>query len=124
MSISIKRKIGQLIISGFRGKTLKECSDVLNFITEYNIGGVILFDEDLEIGTPGTRNIESPDQLKDLTDKLQNISENSLELNPYRSCTIFALVMIMFLFKSPLLLKTPEDIKGIVFFIGLKEASG
>ena len=78
MSISIKRKIGQLIISGFRGKTLGECSDVLNFITEYNIGGVILFDEDLEIGTPGTRNIESPDQLKDLTDKLQNISENSL----------------------------------------------
>ena len=50
---------------------------MLNFITEYNIGGVILFDEDLNWHS-GTRNIESPDQLKDLTDKLQNISENSL----------------------------------------------
>ena len=31
---------------------------------------------------------------------LINISENSLDSNPYRSCTILALVMIIFLFKS------------------------
>ena len=78
MSISIKQKIGQLIIAGFRGKTISECSDIENYILNYNIGGIILYDEDLEIGGNGTRNIESPNQLKTLVDKLQDIGKQSL----------------------------------------------
>ena len=72
MSISIKQLIGQLIIAGFRGKAIKPSSDIVKYIKEYNVGGVILYDEDLEIGGSGSRNIESPSQVKMLVDQLQN----------------------------------------------------
>ena len=78
MSISIEQQIGQLIIAGFRGKTLEPDSEIANYINNYNIGGVILYDEDLAIGGTGTRNIESPSQVKDLIDQLQETSNNSL----------------------------------------------
>ena len=67
MSNSIEQQIGQLIIAGFRGIEVLPESNIAKYIQEYNIGGVILYDEDLEIGGPGTRNIQSPYQVKELT---------------------------------------------------------
>ena len=78
MSISLDQQIGQLIIAGFRGKTIEKDSDIVNYINKYNIGGVILYDEDLAIGGPGTRNIESPLQVKNLIGQLQEVANNTL----------------------------------------------
>ena len=82
MSNSIEKLVGQLIIAGFRGKSIKNDSPIVNYIKNFNLAGVILYDIDLEIGgrdlTPGTRNIDSPTQLKDLTKHLQTISGREL----------------------------------------------
>ncbi|MFL3007031.1 MAG: glycoside hydrolase family 3 N-terminal domain-containing protein [Candidatus Neomarinimicrobiota bacterium] len=82
MSNSIEKLVGQLIISGFREKSIKNDSPILSFIKNFNLTGVILYDIDLELGgkdlTPGTRNIESPTQLKELTKHLQSISRQEL----------------------------------------------
>lgn len=78
MSNTIEQLVGQIIIAGFRGKTLEEDSEISKYITDLNIGGVILYDEDLEIGGNGTRNIESPAQVKELISQLQDHSEQPL----------------------------------------------
>ena len=78
MSKSIQKEIGQLIIAGFRGNTINKNSDIVEYINKYNIAGVILYDEDLEIGGIGSRNITSPNQLKKLSEELQNVSDKSL----------------------------------------------
>ena len=82
MSNSIEKLVGQLIIAGFRDKSIKNDSPILSFIKNFNLTGVILYDIDLELGgkdlTPGTRNIESPTQLKELTKHLQSISRQEL----------------------------------------------
>ena len=78
MSISIEQQIGQLIIAGFRGMEVDPESNIAKYIQEYNIGGVILYDEDLEIGGSGTRNIKSPNQVKELISQLQSLADNSL----------------------------------------------
>jgi len=78
MSKSIKKEIGQLIIAGFRGKSINDKSDIVKFIKNYNLAGVILYDEDLELRGPGSRNITSPSQLKQLVEDLQSQTEKSL----------------------------------------------
>ena len=82
MSNSVEKLVGQLIIAGFRGKSIKNDSPIVNYIKNFNLAGVIIYDIDLEIGgrdlTPGTRNIESPAQLKELIQHLQNISKQKL----------------------------------------------
>lgn len=78
MTNTIKKEIGQLIIAGFRGNSINKNSDIVKYIKDFNIGGVILYDEDVEIGGPGSRNITSPKQLKELTEKLQGYAEKSL----------------------------------------------
>ena len=75
MSNTIEQLVGQIIIAGFRGKTLEKDSDISKYITDLNIGGVILYDEDLEIGGDGTRNIGSPNQVKDLVSQLQDLQK-------------------------------------------------
>ncbi|MDZ4678222.1 MAG: beta-N-acetylhexosaminidase [Oligoflexia bacterium] len=58
----IKRKIGQTFIVGFDGH--EPTSSVKKFITDNDVGGVILF----------TRNIESPAQLANLNNELQSLA--------------------------------------------------
>lgn len=60
--VSIREKIGQMFMIGFQGTALSE--ELEEIITNYGIGGVILF----------LRNIESPAQIKDLINSLQKIS--------------------------------------------------
>jgi beta-N-acetylhexosaminidase len=64
-SQEIKKILGQTFIIGFQDKI--PSNEVKNFITNNNIGGVILFD----------RNIESPSQLADLTNELQGLVQKS-----------------------------------------------
>ena len=82
MSKSIQQLAGQLIIAGFRGKTVNENSDIIKYIKDYNLAGVIFYDMDLEFGKgeliPGSRNIESPKQVKKLVKDLQKFSKHPL----------------------------------------------
>ena len=82
MSKSLEQLVGQVIIAGFRGKTVNQKSPIVRYIKNFNIAGVILYDIDLEIGgeklTPGTRNIESPSQIQKLITQLQKNSRHEL----------------------------------------------
>ena len=78
MSNSLEQLVGQLIIAGFRGKDSETGSLIEQYIQKYNVGGVILYDEDLEIGGLSSRNISSPEQVKNLTNYLQSISDSHL----------------------------------------------
>jgi len=64
-SLSLEQKIGQTMVIGFDGTTVD--GDLRQMITDYHIGGVILF----------ARNIESPQQTAALTAELQRIALES-----------------------------------------------
>jgi len=73
---TLREKIGQLLLVGFRGATSAECELIVRDIREHAIGGVILFDQDMAGGTvdttgPRRRNIESPAQVRTLLAHLQ-----------------------------------------------------
>ncbi|MGE0527371.1 MAG: beta-N-acetylhexosaminidase [Bdellovibrionales bacterium] len=64
-------KIGQLFIIGIRGKILTQ--DEAEFIIKNNIGGVILFD----------RNIESPEQIHALVSSIQTLRHKTRDKLPF-----------------------------------------
>ena len=74
---SLEQKIGGLLMVGFRGMSVDRNSPVVRDILEYNLGGVILFDADLQLKT-NERNIRSPGQLAELTGTLQSYAKGSL----------------------------------------------
>jgi len=78
MSHSLNQLVGQLIIAGFRGTQANYNSDIARYIHDFNLGGIILYDEDIEIGGRGTRNISSQDQIWELTQQLQSYSDDGL----------------------------------------------
>lgn len=63
--ISLKEKLGQMFMVGFHGTTISD--ELKGMITDYGVGGVILF----------SRNIESMSQVKDLCNFLQELSIKS-----------------------------------------------
>ena len=71
-------KLGDLIIAGFRGAKINNSTKIQHWINEYGLSGVILYDIDLELNKPGTRNIKSEKQLRELISSLKNKSTNSL----------------------------------------------
>ncbi len=74
---SLERKIGQMLLLGFRGTGLSEEDAIVRDIRELHPGGVILFDYDVALGSP-IRNIQSPEQVRALTSALQRFSETPL----------------------------------------------
>ncbi len=72
--MTLAQKIGQLFVLGFRGTDVSEESDIARAISEFGIGGVILFDVDMVHGRP-VNNIESPDQLREMVRTLKDYSE-------------------------------------------------
>ncbi len=74
---SLEQKIGAILMVGFRGMSVDRSSPVVRDILEYNLGGVILFDADLQLQT-NERNIRSPDQLAQLTGTLQSYAKSPL----------------------------------------------
>nr|WP_320115911.1 beta-N-acetylhexosaminidase [uncultured Desulfuromonas sp.] len=73
----LDEKIGQLLLVGFRGQTVEQAPTLVTDIQKRNLGGVILFDYDVQLGQAG-RNIASPSQLKKLTSSLQALSDRPL----------------------------------------------
>ncbi|MBI2786866.1 MAG: glycoside hydrolase family 3 protein, partial [Legionella longbeachae] len=68
--VSLRDKIGQMLLIGFDGKKIDAQSPIVKTIEKNNIGGVILFDFDFRSKTYD-RNIESPEQVKQLNGDLQ-----------------------------------------------------
>ncbi len=68
--MTLRQMLGQMILVGFRGKTVEDGSSIVRDIRQWHLGGVILFDRD--VGTGGAaRNIQTPQQLCALTTALQ-----------------------------------------------------
>jgi len=74
---SLEEKIGQMLMVGFRGFTVDDSDHIVRDLTEYHLGGVILFDYDVPTSTP-ERNIRSFEQVRNLNSKLQEISDRQL----------------------------------------------
>lgn len=74
---SLRYKIAQLLIVGFRGTELAGDSHIYGDIKTLRVGGVILFDYDAVSKTRG-RNITSPAQLKRLCSDLQSLADGKL----------------------------------------------
>lgn len=64
-SLTLEQKIGQLMLVGFDGTTVD--AELRQMITDYHIGGVILF----------ARNVQSPEQVTSLTNELQRLALTS-----------------------------------------------
>jgi len=69
--------IGQMLMAGFRGYSVDARSPIMKDIKERHLGGVILFDYDVELGKP-ERNIKSPEQVLKLTNDLAAAAETPL----------------------------------------------
>lgn len=71
----LRTRIGQMLLVGFRGTVVDASSPIVQDITQRSLGGVVLFDRT----AGGTiRNIESPNQLANLTATLQAASRGAL----------------------------------------------
>ena len=62
---SLRDRIGQMLLVGFRGLTVDQASEVFADIRDRNLGGVLLYDTDLPTHS-AIRNIRDPAQLKSL----------------------------------------------------------
>lgn len=71
---SLEIKLGQMLMVGFRGTEIDSADDIRSAITDGKIGGVILFDYDVERKSP-RRNVASHEQLKRLIRSLQGLSD-------------------------------------------------
>ena len=68
-------RVGELLILGFHGTELPDW--LIAFEAEFGLGGVILFDRDLEKKTD-LRNIESPDQVQTLCNQIHTLDSRPL----------------------------------------------
>jgi beta-N-acetylhexosaminidase len=68
---SLKVKIGQMLLTGFRGFEIGDDHPIASDLAEGNLGGVILYDEEMADTTLRGRNIQSPGQVKALVKSLQ-----------------------------------------------------
>jgi len=66
----LERKIAQMLLLGFPGETIDESSPITQAIRQHGISGVVLFDNNIDLGVTG-RNITGPEQLRELTAALQ-----------------------------------------------------
>ena len=71
---ALRRKIARLLIVGFRGMTVDDAPWIKEAIQRDGLGGVILFDRDQTTG--GARNIESPEQVRELVADLKALAQD------------------------------------------------
>jgi beta-N-acetylhexosaminidase len=76
--LSLRDKIGQMLIMGFDGKAVTHDSDVARWIDKQNIGGVILFDYSFRTKT-FDKNIENPQQVAQLDQQLQELTHKATQ---------------------------------------------
>ncbi|MDD4409923.1 MAG: beta-N-acetylhexosaminidase [Candidatus Pacebacteria bacterium] len=73
-----KKMIGQMLVVGFRGTEADQDSYIVKEINKNNIGGIILFDNDMPSKKTLKRNIENYDQVKKLVSDIKNYSTSSI----------------------------------------------
>ena len=73
----LQKRIGQMLIVGFRGTEISEDSYITKAMRDLNLGGVILFDFDAP-SKSFPRNILNPEQTKTLIKNLKEFSSASL----------------------------------------------
>ncbi len=69
----LKKMIGRMLIVGFDGESATKESRIVKYLKEYELGGVILFDRHFS-NRAKTKNISSPEQLKNLTLSLKSFA--------------------------------------------------
>jgi beta-N-acetylhexosaminidase len=74
---SLRERIGQMLLVGFRGLTVDEAGEIAADIEERNLGGILLFDTDQPTHS-AVRNVESPAQLTALVAGLQALARTPL----------------------------------------------
>jgi beta-N-acetylhexosaminidase len=74
---SLDKKIGQMLLIGFRGMDAKPESQIVKDIRRFHIGGIVLFDYDVK-SKAYSRNVQSPEQLRQLCSQLKAASPTSL----------------------------------------------
>jgi beta-N-acetylhexosaminidase len=75
--LELQKKIGQMLIVGFRGTEVDRISYISKAINTLNLGGIILFDKDNPSGQ-FPRNITDPEQTKKLISDINKYSNHSL----------------------------------------------
>ena len=75
---TLKEKIGQMLIIGFKGSELKPDNFIVKTLLAQQVGAVVLFDYDAESKTYD-HNIKNPQQLKKLTQDLQRYAKQAAE---------------------------------------------
>jgi len=73
----LRRKLAQLVMTGFRGLTLEADNPIVAAVRDLGIGGVVLFSYDVALLSP-VRNIESPEQVAALNAGLRELAETPL----------------------------------------------
>jgi len=67
----LRRAVGQMMMIKFIGSTIDDNSNIVEYIKQYHIGGVLLDNYRYKNAKDKTANIENPKQLKILINKLQ-----------------------------------------------------
>ena len=75
--ISLRNKIGQLLIMGFQGTEIYDNSPVAQWLSDDGLGGVLLFNKDVATGRQG-KNLENKLQIKQLIHQLNYYSHSSV----------------------------------------------
>ncbi|QOR67042.1 beta-N-acetylhexosaminidase [Cytobacillus suaedae] len=76
-NLTLRQKIGQLMVCGFKANQVVEASnEILELIRDYHVGGIILFG----------RNIGTPDEILQLTTRLQLEAKNAGQDLPLLIC--------------------------------------
>ncbi len=74
---NLREKIGQMLLLGFRGYEIGEGDPIARDLAERNLGGVILFDEEMADGARQGRNIRSPEQVRTLTAEVRRRAQTA-----------------------------------------------
>lgn len=75
---TLRERIGQLLLVGFRGCRPDECALIARDLRETHVGSVILFDQEMADRSLTRRNIESPAQVRELVRFLQSAAARPL----------------------------------------------
>lgn len=73
--LTLRQKLGQLLVVGFRGSRPAEVDLIVRDLRDHQLGGVVLFDQEMADRSASRRNIESPEQVKELVAFLQAQAE-------------------------------------------------
>lgn len=84
--ISLRDKIAQMLIVGFSGRHLHDHHEIAETLQSSGLGGVILFDRDLNTGQEA-KNIENQSQIKALIKQLKTYNKQSH--NQYETLSLF-----------------------------------